>query len=192
MRHGLPCSDAVGTFLELATVLELDDLVAVGDHLVLEPRVLDPGDPRPFVSLAKLREAVEGASGRGVRRARAAAVLVRECVESRPETLLRLLLWRAGLPEPQCGASVTDERGRRIGWFDLVWPEFHVIVEYDGDQHRTSTQQYDTDIRRFDRASDAGHRVIRVRSRGLFTSPTATVERVRTALTRAGWSPKGE
>jgi hypothetical protein len=186
-RHGFPCSDAVSTFLELANVLQLDDLVAVGDHLVLNPRELDPADPRPFVSLPELRRRVEGGSGRGVRRARSAVALLRDGVESRPESLLRLLLVRAGLPEPLCGAPVRDTDGRRIGWFDLSWPEFRTIAEYDGDQHRTSTRQYERDITRFDRAADAGQRVIRVRSHGLFTAPEATVECVRSALIRGGW-----
>lgn len=186
-RRGYPCSDAVTTFLELARLLKLDDLVAVGDHLVLDPRILDPADPRPFITPAELRQRVDAASGRGVRLARVAAALVREGAESRPESLLRLLLSRAGLPEPLCGASVRDADGHHIGWFDLVWPEFRTIAEYDGDQHRTSTVQYERDITRFDRAADAGHRVIRVRSRGLFTEPTNTVERVRSALARGGW-----
>jgi very-short-patch-repair endonuclease len=60
-----------------------------------------------------------------------------------------------------------------------------VIVEYDGDQHRTSTLQYDRDITRFDRATDAGFRVIRVRARGLFGDRAATLDRIREALTRS-------
>lgn len=192
MRRGLPCSDAITTFLELATALQVDDLVAVGDHLVLDPRVLDPEGPRPFVTLTDLHEAVAKTSGRGVLRARSAVDLIREGVESRPETLLRLACLRAGLPEPRCGAAVFDGHGRRIGWFDLVWSEFRAIAEYDGDQHRTSTKQYELDITRFDRASDAGHRVVRVRSHGLFQTPAVTVERIRDALMRGGWSPNGQ
>lgn len=181
-RREVPCSDATTTFLELATMLDLDDLVAVGDHLVLTPRVLDPLEDRPYVTLSALQQAARAASGRGVRRARRAAELVREGSESRPETLLRLLIHRAGLPEPVCGAAVVDARGDHIGWFDLVWPEAQTIVEYDGDQHRTSTWQYEKDITRFDRASGAGFRVIRVRSRGLFVTPEHTVDRIRDAL----------
>jgi hypothetical protein len=181
-RRGLQCSDAATTFLELATVLELDDLVAVGDHLVLVPHLLDPIDERPYLSLTSLRDVAASATGRGVRRARLAAGLVREGAESRTETLLRLLLLRAGLPEPACGAEVLDTRGRHIGWFDLVWPELGVIVEYDGDQHRTSTSQYEKDMTRFEQASEAGLRTIRVRSHGLFVTPDATVNRIRNAL----------
>lgn len=181
-RLGLPVSAPAVAFLEAASDLRLGDLVAVGDYLVLDPRVLDPRDIRPHIRLDELRGALAAHSGNHVRAARRAAALVREGVESRPETLLRLLIVDAGLPEPECGVEVRDRAGKRIGWFDLVWPERRVIAEYDGDQHRTSTHQYDRDIRRFDRATDAGYRVIRVRSRGLGADSAETLARIRTAL----------
>lgn len=184
IRHGLPVSSAALAFLEAAAELSLDDLVAAGDYLVHDPRVLDPGDLRPHLTLAELRGSLAASRAPNVRTARRAADLVRPGAESRPETLLRLLLMRAGLPEPECGVAVADTRGRHIGWFDLVWQDPRVIAEYDGDQHRTSTQQYERDIRRFDLASDASYRVIRVRSHGLFRDPAYTVARVRAALDR--------
>lgn len=156
-------------------------LVAIGDHLVLDPRVLDPHDERPHIRLGELRSAVAQATGRNIRTARAAAALVREGVESPRETALRLLVHALGLPEPVCGYLVCDREGREIGYFDLVWPELRIIVEYDGDQHRTSAYQYDRDIRRFDRASEAGYRVIRVRARGLGADLDETIVRLRRA-----------
>jgi hypothetical protein len=187
-RSGQLVSDPVTTFLEIAGLLSLDDLVAVGDHVVLGPRVLDPKDVRPYTSIEELQDVVTGYAGRGARRARQALALLRPGAESRMESLLRLLLLRAGLPEPVCGYELRDGRGR-IGWFDLAWPDWRVIAEYDGDQHRTSTTQYELDIRRFDRADDAQWRVIRVRSHGILRDPDATVARVRSALQRAGWVP---
>ncbi len=184
VRVGLPASRPALAFLECATALSLPALVAVGDHLVLDPRVLDPRDPRPHIALDILRRELADASGRGVRAARAAAALVRHGVESPRETELRLLARDAGLPEPTCGALVRDRDGREIGHFDLVWPEQRVIAEYDGDQHRTSTYQYDRDIRRFDRATEAGYRVIRVRARGLGPDRAETIARLRRAFVR--------
>lgn len=184
LRSGLPASPPALAFLECARVLSLPDLVAIGDHLVLDPHVLDPLDLRPYLTLAALRTELGALPGRGVRAAREAAALVREGAESRRETLLRLLIRDAGLPEPHCGALVYDVSGRPIGWFDLLWPERRVIAEYDGDQHRTSSFQYDRDIRRFDRATDAGYRVIRVRARGLGPDRAETIARIRAALAR--------
>lgn len=190
-RQGLPLSDPATTFIELATLLTLDDLVAVGDFLVLDPRVLDPHDPRPHISLGSLRSAVGATSARGVPLARRAARLVQVGVESRRETHLRLLLQRARLPEPICGYELLAGSGRHIGWFDLAWPEFRTIAEYDGEQHRTSALQYDRDITRYDAASDEEWRVVRVRKRALLGSPQSVVDRVTNALRRGGWAPKG-
>lgn len=183
-RAGLPVSGPIDAFRECAGVVGLDALVAIGDHLVLDPRRLDPHDLRPYALVDELRARLASTTGRSVRAARAAAELVRPGVESPRETRLRLLLWRAGLPEPVCGYELRDARGRTIGWFDLAWPERRVIAEYDGDQHRTSRAQYDRDISRFDRASEIGWQVVRVRSRGLDRRAEETVDRVRAALAR--------
>ena len=180
-RRGLPASDPITMFLEVATLLPIPDLVAIGDYLVRDPRVLDPHDIRPCISLEELRRVCNEASGRGVRRARAAAGLVRVGAESPKETELRLLAHGAGLPEPVLQYELFDAAGRWIGSFDLAWPEARLIAEYDGDQHRTSARQYERDIRRFDGAAEAAWRVIRVRKRGLGEDRHHTIRRLRDA-----------
>lgn len=175
-------------FLELATLLTENQLIAVGDHLILSPRVLDPLDLRPHTTIDELWDAVENRPVRGTARARRALTRVRAGVESPKETELRLLLEDAGLPRAECGYELKTSRGRTIGWFDLAWPEFRTIAEYDGDQHRTSTRQYDRDIARFDAAVDEDWRVVRVRQAGL-ARPLVQVERVTRALERGGWRP---
>jgi len=175
-----PVSTPERTFIELGTMLGVDDLVAVGDHLVHSPRRRAEG--RPWTTMERLAEACRSAQW-GVTTARRALPWIRPGVESPKETELRLLLLRAGLPEPVCGYEVVDGGGSWIGWFDLAWPELHVLGEYDGDQHRTSTLQYEKDIRRFDLATAAGWRVVRVRSAGLVRSGRLeTVRRFRYAL----------
>jgi hypothetical protein len=164
-------------------------LVAVGDYLIHSPRVLDPHDLRPHCSIADIHAAVERHPSRGAAIARRALARVRDGVESPAETELRLLLEDAGLPRAECGYQLHDWSGRSIGWFDLAWPQWRVIAEYDGDQHRTSTSQYERDIRRFDAAAEEDWRVVRVRAAGL-RHPRETVERVERALTRGGWMPK--
>jgi len=163
--EGVSVSDPEQTFLELAGGLRLDDLIAVGDHLVHRPRY--PVRDRPFTTVEALREAAARPNARGGPAARLALEWVRPGVESPMETALRLLLVRAGLPEPVCGYELIDGDGRTVGWFDMAWPEQCVLGEYDGDQHRTSDEQYEKDIRRFDRAAELGRRVIRVRKAGM-------------------------
>lgn len=188
-RSGLPVTDAASTWLSLATLLPLDELVACGDHLVLDPAVLDPADLRPYVTIDELGLRLQEFRGRGARTATSAFRLMREGAESRPETLLRLLLARAGLPEPTPGSAVTAPDGRWLGRGDLVYPTWRTVVEYDGDGHRTSKRQYDRDITRIEDFVLGDWSVVRVRSRGLFISPDATVERVRRVLESRGWCP---
>jgi very-short-patch-repair endonuclease len=170
-------SDPTTVFLELATLVGSDALVAVGDHLALEPRVLDPTDARPYVAADALRAAARRTSIPGSRAARTAAAMVRTASESPMETRLRLLVLAAGLPEPVLQYELHDAVGR-VGWFDLAWPAERLIAEYDGDQHRTSRDQYERDIRRFNRATDAGWRVLRVRAQGLLREPEGTRDRL--------------
>jgi very-short-patch-repair endonuclease len=77
--------------------------------------------------------------------------------------------------------------GAAIGRFDLVYREWRVIVEYDGDQHRTSSRQYDRDQLRLEAATMAGWIVVRVRSHALFAAPERMVRRVTDALRQRGW-----
>lgn len=167
-------------FVELATIIGVDALIAAGDFLVHAPRFGEPG--RPWTSVERLHD-FNREHHWGSPNARLALPQVRTGVESAMETGLRLLLARAGLPEPVCGYELLDARGQRVGWFDLAWPTARVLGEYDGDQHRTSTMQYERDIRRFDLAADMGWRTIRVRSAGLRRAGRAdTVARFRRAL----------
>jgi len=184
LREGLPVSAPPALLVELALTLSIDDLVAVGDALVLEPYVFNPRDPRPWVSLDALRAEVSGSRSPGSRLARRALALNRAGAESRAETHLRLVLGRAGFPEPELNADIRDAQRRWIGRFDIVYREERVIVEYDGDQHRTSTAQYEKDIDRIERVQAAGWVVVRVRARGLLGTPHDTIARVRVALTR--------
>jgi hypothetical protein len=188
LRAGVPTSDAVTTWLAISPLVGLEELVVAADHLVLDPYQLDPRDIRPFTSIEALRLALEDFHGRGARRAASALDLVRCGAESRPETLLRLLLQRAGLPEPLPNRDVRDAAGRGLGRADLVYPEFRTVVEYDGDQHRSNRAQYEKDIVRWEGFIEAGWRVVRVRAGGLFANPDDTVRRVRSALAAGGWA----
>jgi very-short-patch-repair endonuclease len=93
----------------------------------------------------------------------------------------------AGLPEPEVNIEISDARGRFIGRADLVYRRWRVIVEYDGDQHRTNTKQFDKDVLRLEGFDHAGWDVVRVVGRAFFADRAACILRVRNALTRAGW-----
>lgn len=185
-RFGIAVTDPATLFCHLGATLSLADLVAVGDGLILTPRFA-PGD-RPYTTLEALAERVEWYRGRGKARAKLALESIRPGAESRPETLVRLELVSSGLPEPALNVDIHDEDGRFLGRGDLVYEEWQVIVEYDGDHHRTDPDQYNRDLGRIDDLTAAGWRVIRVAKGTFFRDRQDVVRRVRAALVRAGWS----
>lgn len=179
--------DPATLFCQLAPLLPRPDLVAVGDALVLNPVYENWRDERPWVEMDHLRERVDLFRGRGKVAARAAVGMTRPGAESRPETLLRLAIVVAGLPEPDVNVDVRDAAGRFIGRGDLVYRRWRVVVEYDGDQHRTSTAQFDRDVLRLEGFAAAGWTVVRVSGRSFFGQRDACLARVRRALSEAGW-----
>ena len=165
IRRGLHVTDPASTFCHLASILSEEDLVAAGDHLVLSPVYPKGGDPRPHVGLDELRARAAAFRGRGSVTARRAARLVRCGAESRRETLLRLRMLSAGLPEPELAVPIVDGNGCEIARVDMFYRQWRVAVEYDGEQHRTSTAQYDRDETRLSDLHHAAVRVVRIRKR---------------------------
>lgn len=184
-RFGLPVSRPIDVYLEVAPALDMPDLVALGDALVLRPRIGSRVRGEPLVELDTLAEAVLGSRARGARRARDAVALVRSGVESPMETRLRLLMRAAGLPEPEIGHEVRDGQGCLLGIADLAYPELGLVIEYDGDHHRTDVAQYEKDQARVQGFFRAGLDVVRVRRRGLLAQPLQTARLLRDAYQRA-------
>ncbi|WP_210480730.1 endonuclease domain-containing protein [Naasia sp. SYSU D00948] len=164
------------TLRQLASELTLEQLVIVGDALV--------GGSAPLCTPDELAGLLPRAGGaRGVATLREAIRLVRVGSESPMETRLRLLLAQAGLPEPALNADIHDAQGRFVARGDLVYAEERVVVEYDGDQHRSDRRQYERDVERLEDLAREGWRVIRVLSHHL-AQPHAVAARVRAALSR--------
>lgn len=156
---GLPVDEPVTAWVESGSLLTLDDLVRAGDAIVGSWSRYGPARER---TVDELERAVRAARGRrGVSRVREALELVRPGVESPKETELRLLLARAGLPEPEINAKTYDDGGRYLGKPDLRYPWCKVAVEYEGDEHRRDPWRFRTDIVRRERFADAGWRTIR-------------------------------
>ncbi|MCU1507506.1 MAG: hypothetical protein QOK46_1918 [Microbacteriaceae bacterium] len=184
MHRGFAVADPISTWCQLASVLGLDDLIAAGDFLV-SGRVTDSGREPPLASIEQLRAgAVRFAGNRGARRAAEAVAAVRTGVDSRPETLLRLLLMRSGQPEPVINKPIFDNAGRRLGKPDLSYEWARTVLEYEGDGHRTDAARFRRDISRRERFEDAGWRVIRVTADDLFVDPDDFIRRTARTLAR--------
>lgn len=109
--------------------------------------------------------------------------LVRRGVRSPKETALRLLVVADGLSEPEVNGVIRDGRGVRVAECDLVFRKARVLLEYEGDYHRSDPATFRRDITRYDRLQDLGWRVIRVTEADL-RRPKELLARIRRALGR--------
>lgn len=178
----LPRTDPTGSsvsaavaFVVAAQELDLVELVAAGDWLVRLRRT----------SWTELVEEAARSRLRHALLARRAAGLVRERVDSPQETRLRLCLVLAGLPEPEVNPVITVG-GRRLGRVDLLLRRWRVVIEYEGDQHRTDPRQWNVDIGRHEQLNEGEWHLVRVTSSRM-EHPRAVVAQVVRALRASGW-----
>lgn len=170
----------IATAATLAHSLSCADLVAVLDALVMDcerseaATLLERG-----LSLVHRRP--------GAAKFARAVPLVRTGVRSRAETLLRLLLRDARLPEPTVAQPVTTPNG--LLHPDLQWADFGVVLEYEGEEHRVSKRRFRRDIHRFDAFLDADHSPIRATAVDVFEDPTRVLGVVERRLRDRGWRP---
>ncbi|WP_162246810.1 endonuclease domain-containing protein [Phycicoccus sp. Root101] len=143
------------TWADLASLdgMSLTDLVIAGDAFVARVPSLLP----------ELHALVAGRSvRRGVRTLRQAAGLIRVGSGSPMETRARLIFAEADLVEPELNAVISGEDGQFIARADFAWRVAKVVVEYEGDQHRTDRRQWQGDIARTRLLEALGWRVIRI------------------------------
>ncbi|GAA2158586.1 hypothetical protein GCM10009845_03540 [Pedococcus bigeumensis] len=159
--RGHPTTTAAWTWADLASLppLSVVDLVIAGDAFATR----DPALLERLVAIGR-----RGGSRRGARKLRAAAELLRSGSGSPMETRARLAFLEAGLPEPELNATVHGTDGHFLARVDFLWREARVVVEYEGDQHRTDRRQWQNDIARVRLLEEDGLRVVRVTSLDLF------------------------
>lgn len=174
--EGVRVTTAVQTFVDLGGDLGLVDLVVLGDSLVTA------GQATP----EQLIEAADRFRGSGRRVLRRAAGLVRREVDSPMESRTRMLIVLAGLPEPTINHKVRWPNGSVRFRFDLSYPDFALIIEYDGRQHAESDRQWDGDINRREWMDTKGWRIVIVRSRDIYNTPGQTLQRIVAAMRDKG------
>lgn len=118
---------------------------------------------------------------RGIRRARVALSLVDSGAESPRESWLRLLLIRAGFPEPQTQIPVYDEYGKLAAVADMGWEDIKVGVDYEGEHHRITREAFNKGIRRHETLTGLGWIDIRVTAED---TEAGIIGRVADALAR--------
>ena len=174
--HGLPSLVLPQCWVQLAAESSLDELVELADSMMCRQR--------PVTTKTALRAALDLHDGaRGIARARAAFDLCQKGTDSIPETDLRLLLVRAGLPTPTVNYCIVDDVGRVIYILDLAYEDKKVAIEYDGAYHTDRTQM-NKDTARRRALEDQGWRIITVTSMDLATDPSGIIASVTKALSR--------
>jgi hypothetical protein len=176
MFRGLPMTTGAQTFVDLASTLDLVELVVLGDSLA----------KAGIVTLPELRSAASEWRGAGAARARQAAGLVRADVESPMESRLRLLIIFAGLPEPVIDHHLYDDDGSLVCRLDLAYLECRVGIEYDGRHHAESPGQWRHDIARREYLDGHHWRLVIVIGSEFYSDPAGILDRIVTAVRHNG------
>jgi uncharacterized protein DUF559 len=154
------------TLLDLcANLPPVDALVAI--DMACHARLTDKG------ALGHYADNVKGR--RGVARLRQLAALAAPA-ESPMETRLRWLLIKAGLPVPEVQTDLYDDSGEFLGRADLYYPQAHLVIEFDGGNHR---DRLVSDDRRQNSLIRAGYRILRFTTPDVYGRPLAVVTEVR-------------
>ncbi len=184
VAEGIRLTDPASTWATLGGLLTEDELVAAADAVLHVPR--HPGGFRPVVETAladraDLEHLVERKGRPGAPALRRALELARTGAASPPETQIRLILHRAGMPEPELDYDVYSPAGRFLGCSELAYPEWKVAMEYESDGHLTRAQ-LQRDIDKYQAYAEAGWVVVRLTSAHVYIAPNEALRRVRAAL----------
>ncbi|MGD7733420.1 endonuclease domain-containing protein [Propionibacteriaceae bacterium G57] len=106
------------------------------------------------------------------------------------ESRTRMLMHTAGLPAPRRQYWIARADGSAVGRVDFAWPEHKVVVEYEGQQHLTNAEQWESDIKRYEELERLGWTVIRVTAASL-RDPVTLVYRIDAALRAGGYRGRG-
>lgn len=174
--RGIAVTTPASTFVDLSDELGLVDLVVLGDSLVRAG----------CVTAEQLVAAAATYQGKARRLARRAASLVRGEVDSPMETRVRLLMVLARLPEPVVNHKVRWPDGRVRWRFDLSFPTFGLVIEYDGRQHAESDEQWDHDIDRHEWMDGRDVRLVVVWSKDVCRTPARALGRIVAAMRDRG------
>lgn len=139
-HKGLPVTSREQTWVDLASALDVYDLIAAGD------RALQVGaDHEQLIErVAALRRT------RGAVRARQAVHHLNRRSRSRPESRIRGGIVLAGLPEPRVNEAIFDRFGQWLAEPDLHYLEARLALEYNGADHAKLPRMRKDSVRMLD------------------------------------------
>lgn len=173
-QAGFVVSSIGQTISQLCYDLTLDDMVCLLDsalRLGWEPSHY----PLSRARLAHLSSALALADGRS---------------ESALETLLRLVLVRAGLAPDELQWKLFNSRGVIWARLDIAWPSLRLVVEADGREYHDKLKPLYRDRDRQNDVSKIGWTVLRYTWRDVKNRPRWIVAQVRATLARLSRLPR--
>jgi very-short-patch-repair endonuclease len=164
-RNGIPVTSPARTIL---------DLTATMDDLELEA-AMSVAFRRNLVRRSHLADVIErNPRTKGIARLRALLDQPQSPHDTRSkyERKLLSLLTQAELPLPVTNTYVV---GKLV---DALWPEFKLVLEFDGWKYHRGRDKFETDRLRDQHLTTAGHHVMRVTARQIDHAPYALVARI--------------
>lgn len=181
---GIPVTAPPRTWLDLAAVLPLNYLIAMGDQLIRQPRPSLELRSEPYAYKDGLRLLIrQHPNMKGVEKARLALDEMRVGADSFPETFLRLALLDARLPEPELQLRLDPEDPRSPA-ADMGYRRYGIAMQYDGAHHLTREQQ-SRDNRRDEAFRSAGWAYFKVNADDLAEGFDGVIARIKRARLRA-------
>ena len=185
MHDGVRVTSPARTWLDLASLLTVDELIAVGDSIVVAHGPDFPRPREPLASTDDLRRMIAAHPGiRGMKTARLAIDEIRVGADSPQETKMRLALARTSLGEPLLNYVIRNRWGEPSVWPDAAYPESRISLQYDGGHH-TDERQIRLDAKRRATTERLGWTEITVFKEDLDGDKPFVLEKVR-AVTRRG------
>lgn len=177
---GIPVTAPPRTWLDLAAVLPLNYLIALGDQLIRLPRPGLEQRSEPYAHKDGLRLLIrQHPNMKGVGKARLALDEMRVGADSFPETFLRLALLDARMPQPELQLRLAPDDPRSPA-ADLGYRRFRIAIQYDGAPHLTREQQ-SRDNRRDEAFRHAGWAYFKVNADDLAENFAGVIGRIKRA-----------
>lgn len=192
MYDGVRVTSPARTWLDLAGLLTVDELIAAGDSIVVAHGPDFPRPKEPLASIGDLRRVIASHPGmRGVKTARLAIDEIRVGADSPQETKMRLALARTSLGEPFLNGVIRNSWGQPAVWPDAAYPEQRISLQYDG-FHHSDPRQARLDAARRATTERLGWNEIRVFKDDLEGDKPFLLEKVRAVLKWPGGRLEGQ
>ncbi|MET4782082.1 hypothetical protein [Glaciihabitans sp. UYNi722] len=180
MFTGFAVSSPPRLFCELAGLLSLEELICAGDYLLWWRQ--------PKASPEDLRAAVGRYAGRlGRAELEDALPELSDRSDSPPESKIRFRFGRAGLPDLAVNQEIYSSSGVFLAMPDLAFIRYKMVLDYEGDHHRSDKRQWRKDLKRVPRLEDAGWHSTRISADDIWDS-TELIDRLKRLLRARGWS----